>query len=193
MRHAALAVLTAIAITGCAGPTAPVAAPAAAPVAFERHVTAQVPETRTPAATKPRPTTPPTAPKPTEAKQPATAGCDWHAEYRAAIAGRPGTWHVRDRGSWGATDTDAGEAWIAPRTPCRYVRSVVIHEGCHVQQGRIYGSRAAAVAALAPVGGLDINADECARHLGATWFHYSHSPTPAQRAAGKATARGATA
>jgi hypothetical protein len=62
-----------------------------------------------------------------------------------------------------------------------------------VLQGRIYGSRAEAVEALTPVGGLELNADECARALGATWLHYSHNPTPLQRAAGKATARGAKA
>jgi hypothetical protein len=39
---------------------------------------------------------------------------------------------------------------------------VVVHEAQHVKQYLIYGSHSATVAALAPYGGVEINA-ECAR------------------------------
>ena len=132
-------------------------------------------------------------PAPAPAAPPAPQGCDWDTEYHNATAGQPGTWTVEDQGAWGRTYPDTGQVYIAPRTPCDLVRSVVLHETCHVKQGQIYGGLNPAIAALEPYGGVEVNADACARHTGATWTNYASSFTDAQMAAGIATANGTAA
>jgi hypothetical protein len=62
----------------------------------------------------------------------------------------------------GVTDLDTGQVTIDPGMACWSVRQVVVHEAVHVNQGLIYGSGRAADIALAPYGGVEVNA-ECAR------------------------------
>jgi hypothetical protein len=138
------------------------------------------------------------------------APCDWWTEYDKARRGQPGKWRVaeitktstvtipgRDPITFipaGTANLDTSQVVIDPDVPCAGVRSVVVHEAMHVRQGLIYGGHWAAVRALAPYGGVEINA-ECARGYvtGSTRMSGYQIPLPctgAQLRAGIATANG---
>ena len=92
-------------------------------------------------------------------------------------------WRVRDTGAWGATNLSTGTVYIAPRTPPARLLDVVRHEYMHVLQGRAYGDIRSAGAALAAVGGIEVNADCGALAMGASWTNYVRSCTPLQASA----------
>jgi hypothetical protein len=136
--------------------------------------------------------------------------CDWQTEYNTATRGQPGVWRIQSITTRatvtipgqtsatfipaGTTNPDTGLVTIDPRIPCRDVRQVVAHEAMHVAQGVIYGGQLAAVVALAPYGGVEINA-ECARSYltGSTEMSGYGIPLPCkgmQLQAGVATALG---
>lgn len=114
-------------------------------------------------------TTPPTKAAP---GQPAAPRDEWMDTYNYWSARLPGTWAIGDKGSWGAAVPDTGQVWIARRTPLYALKSVMLHESCHVRQGRVFGGYEAAKAALAPYGGVERTADACAKNMGATWIGY---------------------
>jgi hypothetical protein len=96
----------------------------------------------------------------------------WMDTYNYWSARLPGTWAIGDKGSWGAAVPDTGQVWIARRTPLYALQGVMLHESCHVRQGRAFGGYAGAKAALAPYGGVERTADACAKNMGATWIGY---------------------
>lgn len=116
--------------------------------------------------TSPQPQSPPAPP------QPAPQVDEWMAVFNEMTSTLPGHYTVADMGRWGATDLNSGMVYIARRTPFTYLRSVMLHESAHVLQGRRFGGYQAAVAALAPYGGIEVTADCKALTLGATWINY---------------------
>jgi hypothetical protein len=127
--------------------------------------------------------------------------CDWWTEYNQGTAGRPGNWSAQASpyGAGGLTQLETGVVHIDPATPCADLASVITHEAQHVQQGTVYGGRAAAESALAQYGGIETNADCAARYLmGSGYFPeggdsspYTSGPcTGEQLRAGVATATG---
>jgi len=127
-----------------------------------RTTTQVTPQPAKPAPVKTQPV--PAPPKP--------VGDPWMETYNRLSATLPGNWHIGDKGSWGAAAPDTGNVWIARRTPLYALASVMLHESCHVRQGRVFGGYKAAVTALAPYGGLERTADACAKNMGATWINY---------------------
>jgi Collagen triple helix repeat (20 copies) len=141
---------------------------------------------------------------------PPGAPCNWWTEYNNAKRGQPGTWKV---GRFtepvtvtipgqapmtfvpaGVTNPDTGEVTISQYSSCVFVRMLVLHEAQHVKQGVIYGGGRAAVIALEPFGGPEVNA-ECARSYltGSTVSSGYEIPLPCtgeQLRAGIATATG---
>jgi hypothetical protein len=134
--------------------------------------------------------------------QAASAGpCDWETEYNRGKAGQPGEWSVQASpyGVGGVTQLETGVVHIDPSTLCADLFSVIMHEAQHVKQGIIYGGSAAAESALAPYGGIEINADCAARYLmGSRYFPVGGDSSPytsgpcvgEQLRAGVATATG---
>jgi hypothetical protein len=139
---------------------------------------------------KPRAVPAPVKPKPKAASAPAAkpSGCDWMSEYSRTKAQYPASWTIGDRGAWGTTSTGDGGVFIAARTPCRYVRSVMLHEYVHVRQHAVYGRGMAA--ALAGYGGMEKVADCGAKMLGATWTNYTQTCTAKMNAAAAAVLKG---
>jgi hypothetical protein len=127
--------------------------------------------------------------------------CDWETEYNREKAGQPGEWSVQASpyGVGGVTQLETGAVHIDPVTLCADLSSVIMHEAQHVKQGIIYGGSAAAEFALAPYGGIEINADCAARYLmGSRYFPVGGNSSPytsgpcvgEQLRAGVATATG---
>jgi hypothetical protein len=115
---------------------------------------------------------------------------DWESIFNTLKGSLPGNYIVADKGSWGATDLSSGTVYIAPRTPLKYLKSVMLHESLHVRQGYVYGNINAARAALSAFGGLEPVADCGARMLGATWTNYVTSCTDAMNHAARAILSG---
>jgi hypothetical protein len=124
------------------------------------------------AAAPRRTAVPPKANTTPQTGQPAAPRDAWMDTYNYWSTQLPGTWAIDDKGSWGAAVPDTGQVWIARRTPLYALKSVMLHESCHVRQGRVFGGYAAAKAALAPYGGVERTADACAKNMGATWIGY---------------------
>jgi hypothetical protein len=130
-----------------------------------------------------------------------TVLCDWWTEYNREKTGQPGIWSVQASlyGVGGVTQLETGVVHIDPNTQCADLSSVITHEAQHVKQGIIYGGSVAAGSALAPYGGIEVNADCAARYLmGSRYFPvggdsspYTSGPcTGEQLRAGVATATG---
>jgi hypothetical protein len=105
----------------------------------ERRAAAQEQARRATQVT-PRPTPKPVpstrAPQPLPPPTPKPVGDPWMETYNRLSATLPGTWAIGDKGSWGAAAPDTGQVWIARRTPLYALASVMLHESCHVRQGR---------------------------------------------------------
>jgi hypothetical protein len=132
------------------------------------------------------------------------------ATYNKAKAGQPGIWTIADPAGNFAGDVQqaTGVVRIRPTVPCYFLRTVIFHEAQHVKQGLIYGitnkdpwtthdAYLAEVAALAPYGGIEVNADCAAWYLLGSEFvvggerSYIHAPcTGEQLRAAIATANG---
>lgn len=108
----------------------------------------------------------------TQQPAPAPQGDAWLAAFNRYAGSLPGSYVVSDQGSWGATQLDTGQVYIARRTPLNLLYSVMVHESCHVRQGRAFGGYYGAVSALAPYGGIERTADACALNGGASWINY---------------------
>lgn len=126
------------------------------------------------AASNPRVQSTPAQPRPANPYVPAPQpqADVWMQTFNAMASSLPGSYVVSDQGAWGATQLDTGQVYIARRTPLANLRSVMIHESCHVRQGRAFGGYYGAVAAMAPYGGIERTADACALNSGASWINY---------------------
>jgi hypothetical protein len=167
------------------------------------HASTPVAKTQKVSVTKPK-AAPAPAPRPVthaSAPVPSRAHTGWAAlddainhirTYYPGIA----TWHVVDKGAWGATDLGTGDIYIAPRTPVDKLLSVVEHEYMHALTGHMYGgyysAQAVADRLFGQSGemGLEIEADCMARVDGATWTWYTACTNPAWRATAAALLTG---
>lgn len=122
-----------------------------------------------PATAKPAATTPPATARPL-----APAAPTWEMIFDEWSHKLPGHWSVQDDGNWGMTTFDLNETvHIARRTPSKYLKAIMLHESMHVRQIRVFaGDYDAAVAALAPYGGVEVNADCGAALMGANFLTY---------------------